>query len=184
MDFKMVDLIPEISDIQNEDLRQKVISIWEEAIKLGGWDDPRKIPFNPAIGTSPSLLDHIRSVTRTALAFADNYERSFKKGIDRDLLAASAILHDVSKALEYEAGQDGPVKSEVGKKLPHGFFSGFLGREAGLSVDLLHTILTHTPTVEMLPLRLEGIILRYADLMDADSHYFSSGFQTLMERYK
>ena len=184
MGFKIVDLIPETGDIKNEELRQKVIGVWEEAIKLGGWDDPRKIPFNPDIGLSPSLIDHTRSVTRIALAVAENYVLTYKKEIDRDLLAAGAILHDVSKVLEFQDSPDGPVKSEAGKKLPHGSFSGFLAWKAGLSVDLLHLVLTHSPAVEMLPLRIEGIILRYADLMDADSHYFCAGLPTLMERYR
>ena len=183
MKLKMIDLIPEIDEVKNEETRQRVITVWEEAIRLGGWTDPLKIPFNPTIGPIPSLIDHTRSVTRTALFFADGYENRFQKGIDRDLLAAGAILHDVSKAMESEPTPDGAVKSEIGKTVPHGFFGGYLAWKAGVPTELIHLITTHTHAVAMLPQRIEGVILRYADLLDADCHYFGSGLPTLMERH-
>lgn len=183
MKHKIIDLIPEIKEIKTEEVRQKVIDIWEEAIRLGGWEDPRKIPYTPAIGPIPSLIDHTRSVTRTALFFADEFEKTFLKKIDRELLAASAILHDVSKTMEFGPAPEGAAKSEIGKKVPHGFFGGYLAWKAGLPTEFIHMIATHTPSVSMLPQRIEGVIMRYADLMDADSHYFSAGLPTLMERH-
>ena len=180
----IVDLIPEIKNIKDEDLRQKVINVWEEAVTLGGWDVPDQIPFNPDLGPSPSLINHTRSVTRIALSFAEEYERDYGKCIDRDMLAAVAILHDVSKALEIQPGPEGPAKSELGKKVPHGIFGGYLAWKAGLPLDYIHLIVTHTPRISMLPSRLEGIILAYADLLDADSHFFRGKVRTIMERHK
>ena len=180
----IVELIPEITSIKDEDLRQKVINIWEEAVSLGGWDSPAEIPFNTELGTSPSLINHTRSVTRIALSFAQEYERDYGKCIDRDMLAVVAILHDVSKALEIEPGPDGPVKSALGKKVPHGIFGGYLAWKEGLPLDCIHLIITHTPRIAMLPARLEGIILAYADLLDADSHFFRGKVKTIMERHR
>ena len=176
MENKIIDLIP-------EDLRQTVIDIWNEALQIAGWDDPHKIPFNPSVGYAPSLIDHTRSVTRTALSYADNFKKTFQKDIDRDLLTAGAILHDVSKAIEFMDGNDGPVKSDIGNKIPHSIYSGFLAWKAGLPVDLIHIILTHSPSVEMLPKSIEGLILKYADMMDADAHYFLAELPTILERY-
>lgn len=184
MDNKIVDLMPEIDNIKDGDLRQKVINVWEEAVALGGWENPGQIPFNPAIGSSPSLISHTRLVTRTALSFAEEYERVHGKCIDRDMLAVTALLHDVSKAMEIKPSSSGPTKSEVAQKVPHGFFGGYLAWKAGLPLDLVHLIVTHTPTIPMLPGRIEGVILGYADLMDADCHFFRAELPTMMERHR
>lgn len=167
--------MPEIDRIKDEEIRRKVIEIWEEAVALGGWNDPSQIPFNIAIGLPPSLIDHTRLVTRVALSYAGEYEQAYGKTIDWDLLTASAILHDVSKVLEFKPHPERITKSEIGEKIPHGFFGGFLARKVGLPLDLIHMIVTHTPTVAMLPGRLEGVILRYADLMDSDCHSLGPG---------
>lgn len=184
MKSRIVELIPEIDRIKDEDIKKKVISIWEKAIALGGWDDPSKIPFNPTIGLPPSLIDHTLLVTRTAIFFATEFEQTYGKGVDWDLLITSSVLHDVSKVLEFKPHPERITKSEIGEKVPHGYSGGFLAQEAGLPLDYIHMIVTHTPAVAMLPGRLEGVILRYADLMDADCHYFRAGLPTLMPKSK
>lgn len=180
----VTELFPEIKFIQNDTLKSKVITVWDEALGMSNWENPLLIPFNSEIGAEPSLINHTRSVTRTALWYAENYEKTFNKQVDHDVLIAGAILHDVSKVLEFELESDGPVKTEIGKNFPHGTFSGFLSWKTNLPIEVLHLIVTHSPAVHMLPNSIEGYILKYADLMDADAHYFSAGLTTIMKRYK
>lgn len=184
MNHDIVQLLPEIELISDRDLREKVITVWQQAFAMANWQDPHAIPFNAAIGNEPSLIDHTRSVTKTALGYAQNYEDTFGGSVDHDLLLAGALLHDVSKAIEFEPGAEKPEKSAIGINLPHGTFSTILAWQAELPLPVLHLIATHSPAAPMLPNTIEGYILKYADLLDADAHYCAAGLPTIMERFK
>ena len=180
----ILELLPEITRIEDKTLQDKVARVWEEALEMGGWQNPEAIPFNAAIGNAPSLIDHTRSVTKAALWYAEHYQQTFGGKIDFDTLTAGAILHDVSKVIEFRQGDAGPEQTSIGKQLPHSTYSGFFAWKAGLPLEVLHLIVTHSPAVQMLPNTIEGYILKYVDVMDADAHYFSAGLPTIMERFK
>ena len=179
---RILEVLPEIRDIADPVLRDKVAEIWDEAVRMGGWSDVMDIPFNPKVGEEPALVTHVRAVTLAAKHYAEVLEGVVGKAVDHDLLLAASLLHDVSKAVEYGV-QGGRVgKTELGEKIPHGVFGAYLAWKHGLSLDLVHLIITHTATIGMAPVRLEGVILRYADLMDADVHYFRAGLPMLMQK--
>ena len=123
---EVIDLIPEIGKIKDEQLKQKVAAVWADAIELGGWEarDLDAIPFTLLIPDCRfSLLHHTRAVTRTALSIAENLIESYGDAvpIDMDILLAGSVLHDVGKALEYVREGDAVVKSRDGKLLRHPF---------------------------------------------------------------
>jgi 3'-5' exoribonuclease len=120
------------------------------------------------------LLEHTLAVSRLCLSFCALYP-----GLDRELLLAAAILHDLGKAWEY--GQ-GPVRevTDEGRLLGHihiGFevLAPHLAKAKGLDPELAthlkHVILAHHGEYEFgsprLPMTAEAMALHFADNLDA-----------------
>jgi putative nucleotidyltransferase with HDIG domain len=174
MKNEIINLIPEINQINNEDLKKKVISVWEEAIKQGGWkiEDLGKIPFTLLIpDCKVSLIEHTRAVTHTALEIAKVILKFYKEKIkiDFDLLLAGGLLHDVGKLLEY-ASVDGKItKSKTGKFLRHPFSGSALAYKHGLPDEVVHMIATHAKEGEGGYRSIEAMIIHYADFINFES---------------
>ena len=93
-------LLPEVDLIKQEDLRQSVISVWQDAIDLGGWtaDDLADIPFTLLIPDCKfDLVTHTRVVTRTAVRIAETLIENYGAAvtIDMDILVAGGLLHEI-----------------------------------------------------------------------------------------
>jgi putative nucleotidyltransferase with HDIG domain len=125
-------LLPEINLITAEDLKGKLIQIYEKILKVGDWneEDLKRIPFTLLIpelvdktNNLPkiTIVDHIRAVTKVSLAVYDVYEGlGLGKDLNKDELIAGAILHDIGKFIEYEKDKEGKiVPTRSGKILRH-----------------------------------------------------------------
>jgi putative nucleotidyltransferase with HDIG domain len=165
---------PEIAQIKDDNLRDKVVSTWEEAIQKGGWqiDQLRAIPFTLLIPDSKvSLIDHTRAVTQTALKVAGVLLDSYKDQvhIDFDVLIAGSILHDVGKVLEYSRQGNQVVKSQAGKLLRHPFSGAALAYKHGLPDEVIHMIATHAQEGDGGHRTTEAMIVHYADFINFES---------------
>jgi putative nucleotidyltransferase with HDIG domain len=174
MKNEIINLIPEINQINNEDLKKKVISVWEEAIKQGGWkiEDMEKIPFTLLIpDCKVNLIEHTRAVTQTALEMAKVILKFYKEKvkIDFDLLLAGGILHDVGKLLEYASGEGKITKSKTGKLLRHPFSGSALAYKHGLPDEVVHMIATHAKEGDGGYRSIEAMIVHYADFINFES---------------
>ena len=99
----VIEAFPEINEIKNEELREKVVKTWVTAMERGGWRDLRGIPYTLVVDTKREFVEHTRMVTKTAMAAA------FARGdLDMDYVIAAALLHDVGKLLEFTV-KDGKV---------------------------------------------------------------------------
>lgn len=119
------------------------------------------------------LLEHTLSVARLCMRLADHYPQ-----LDRQVLLAGAICHDLGKLWELSSGLVVEYTQE-GKLLGHIFL--FLERltpfikRSGLDDDLAehlkHMILSHHGSYEFgsprLPATPEALALHYADMLDA-----------------
>lgn len=174
MKSEIKELIPEINQINDEDLKKKVISVWEEAIKQGGWkmEDLKKIPFTLLIpNCKTNLVEHTRAVTQTALEIAKVILKFYKEQvkIDFDLLLAGGILHDVGKLLEYAKDKEKIVKSKTGKLLRHPFSGSALAYKHGLPEEVVHMIATHAKEGNEGYRSIEAMIIHYADFINFES---------------
>ena len=82
MDDQLADHIPEIQLIEDQKLRERVLSVWKEALSLGGWklSDLNRIPFTLLIPNCPvGYLDHVRAVTNTAVEIAKVMKAAYFK---------------------------------------------------------------------------------------------------------
>lgn len=168
-------VFPEVELIGDRKLAEAVENIWVKAWKASKWERIEDAGFGTE-APNFSLAGHTRVCTRGVVAVADAMTEIHGLKLDRDQLLVLALLHDVSKIIEYEPGPGGkPAKSEIGKKITHGIFSGIWAREEGLSLDMVHLLFTHSGGSKMLPGLLEGVVLAHVDHADADALLFSSG---------
>jgi putative nucleotidyltransferase with HDIG domain len=164
-------MFPELKSIKNGKLRDQVVRVWEDAIRLGGWKpkDVEKVPFTLLIPkTRVKLIDHTRAVTQTAVAIAGSLKKNYGAGIkiDMDVLVAGALLHDVGKLLEYKKAGRGYVKSRLGSLLRHPFSGQALSYKHGVPPEILHMIAYHSKEGDLGKRSVEAIIIHHADFVN------------------
>jgi 3'-5' exoribonuclease len=177
-------LLEEMSKMEDEALR----SLVERTLKEPGTRErllrapAGKLWHHTYIG---GLLEHTLSVLRITEFLASHYP-----GVDRELLRAGALLHDVGKAFELDTG--GFIEySDAGRLLGHITIGVRLVHDAaqhvqGLSENrlnqLLHLILSHHGDDEkgspVKPATVEAILLHYADEIDSKI----AGVQRIIDR--
>lgn len=125
------------------------------------------------------LLEHTLSVTTIALQIASNYP-----GVNRDLLVAAGLLHDIGKidTYQYQTFIDYTDKGRLvghivlGSQLVTGFIRQMDAFPEILETELIHLILSHQGKLEqaspVVPMTLEGLILYYADEVDSKANAF------------
>ncbi len=167
----VLELIPEINEIKNEELKEKTIKIWEKAINENGWskEDLLSMPFTLLIeGTSISIIDHTRSVTRTAISIFESLKENYGEKIkaDRDVLVSGAILHDVGKLYEYKKEDGKFVKSELGAIVRHPISGAAIAYGEGMPFSIVHTIASHSKEGDHAKRSVEAIIIHHADFLN------------------
>ena len=148
----------------------------EELLRLPATRD-RAYPYRGG------LLEHTLAVTTTALDLAQRYAARFPQ-LDRDLICASAILHDIGRVLEL--GDESPVPAITipGRLAGPNVLGRDLIRDAareGADLDaewialLEHLILTHGTDRGHAkgPIIPEGLILQHADELDLEMSLFA-----------
>ena len=165
-------LLPEINEIKDNSLRDKVIACWEEAIAFRGWTEKllRNIPFTLlAENVRITFIDHVRAVCKMCLALDDvlsEVHQSRKTPVNRDYLVAGALLADVGKLLEFEIVNGQPVKSNYGMHIRHPFSGVGLAFKHGLPSEVMHIIATHSKEGTGEKRSPESIIFHHADFVD------------------
>ena len=167
------EVLPEIDQIQDAPLRDKVVATWEAGLTRGGWTpkDIERMPFTLAKKVSLSFAQHVRSVSKICLAVADTFDEIYHGDtlkLHRDILLAGALLHDVGKLLEIEESGGTFRKSVDGKLVRHPFSGVALADAHGLPAEVLHIIGTHSKEGDPYKRTPEAIILHYADFMNFD----------------
>ena len=67
----LTDIIPEFNQIQDQDLRKRVMAVWEEALQIGGWslDELTQMPYTLLVeNVDISFPDHVSVVCRLCIA--------------------------------------------------------------------------------------------------------------------
>lgn len=174
----VTETFPEINEIKSDEIRNAVIAVWSKVQEDMAWNSLDEIPKNLRDQIGQSLVRHIRAVTRMAVAIADIAEDMTGRSYDRDVLLAAGLLHDLSKPLECEPapgsvsepGRIRPgVKSAIGKNVQHAVYGAHLMLNAGMSLELVNLIITHTHASGVRGRTWEAAALFYADFADTDA---------------
>ncbi len=161
----------QLAQIGDAQLRDKVVEVWEEGCKKGGWnsiDELQKMPFTLLTETKGiNFIEHTIAVTEGAAALAraqfDTY-REVPYKIDMDRLVAGGLLHDVGKLLEIESdGAGGYRKSLNGMCARHPISGAILTAMAGLPDELVNTVACHAKEGDGRPQVIETVLIHQAD---------------------
>src|SRR5437016_14125495 len=124
-------LFPNLMDITEGGLRDKVAAVWDEALRTGcsgkGWsfEEIRAIPFTLLAGKiDMRFVEHLNSCCKQCIAIAAVLKEVFgeRVPVKLDLLIAGSLLADVGKMLEFDKDAGGKViKGFYGEMLRHPF---------------------------------------------------------------
>ncbi len=173
MHNELIELIPEFNLIKDQGLRTDALNAYVDALETGGWtpSDLKRMPFTLLISPCPAtMLEHIRGVTRVALAIADAIEAAHpgkpQMLANRDILLAGALLHDVGKLVEYKEEDGRFVVAKSGKLLRHPLSGMGIARAAGLPEEVQHIVAYHSHEGDKSRATLEAIIINHADFLN------------------
>jgi len=179
---QIAEILPEITEIADASLRDRVAAVWSEAITTGcggkGWtfDELRAVKFTLLAGEiDMTYIDHIRSCAKQCMAIADILDEVFNSRggdivpIHRDHLIAGALLADVGKPLEYDRNARGEViKGRYGEMLRHPFSGVAMCYKHGIPPEVMHIVATHSHEGDKVQRSIESIIFHHADFVDFD----------------
>jgi len=166
-----------INKIAGKTLRQKVAALIEDpTIKIEG-----KVYAGMPLEKSPAglshhhsypggLVEHMISTTNIALALCDTVENVYNETVDRDLVVAGALLHDIFKALTYVERENGTyVTAPLAERLDHLTLGVAELIQRGFPLNLVHIIVAHMGWQHgpMGPRTAEALIVHLADMADS-----------------
>ena len=157
-------LFPRINDIKDAEIREKVVSVWWEAWKESKFSKIEQVsqwePSREKLDISN--VEHTNQVVECAFAIAQVADREQNLNINMDTLIAASILHDIDKILMFDpsTGDTTPL----GNYLPHTGIAAHLALQAGLPIEIVHAIVSHSPNYSSVPPKtIEAVILYNAD---------------------
>ena len=168
------------TQIADVPLRRLVLTILGKVAKPLKQAPATQRHFYPYAG---GLLEHTLSVTHTSLHLVDKYAGHYADlhpPLNRDLVLAGAILHDIGRTAEYGADIANVQPTVPGRLLGHLFLGRDLVRDTSRELGdidpelvqmLEHIIISHLNLPEWgsprLPLIPECLIIHHADDLDA-----------------
>lgn len=167
---------PWVGRIQDEDLREKVVTAFEIALGRSGYKTRAaflKMPFTLLADCKGlSFVEHTLAVTAGAVGLYQGqaaHYRAMPYAVSMDRLIAAGLLHDVGKILEIEPdGKGGHRKSRSGMCLRHPLSGLAVAAEAGLPEEVLNGIGCHAKEGEGAPKTVETILIHQADFATFD----------------
>ncbi len=164
--------LPEIDEIKDEDLRHKVIEAWAFALAQSEFTriEDMKASGNP---DTPPLKNgtqahHLRGVAHMAQGLADGLEKVHGDiGLDRDLLWACALCHDVGKPFEFSPQNQARWKDNIAAAgypaIRHSVYGVYVALTVGLPEAVAHTAGAHSGEGELVQRSLENTLVHFAD---------------------
>ena len=161
-------------EIGDEGLRGMVLEFLEvPEIDLDG----ERLPFDVCPGGAyvhhcyeGGLLQHTVSVARLALTLCDLVEGAYGGAVDRDVVLAGALVHDVMKCYSYVRNEWGGFRtSPLGERVDHLSLLVAEMYKRGFPVEVIHVAASHHGDQSPVkPKTLEALIVSIADLADSE----------------
>jgi len=175
--------LPLLDRIKDRELAKKVADIWYETWQESKWKDIGDACYKPDY-PGKTLVGHTNAVAQSSLAMAEIRQEIFNESVDYDLLIAGALLHDISKVLEFEPTDGKPIATKKRKLFQHGFIGAHKALNKGLSDELVHIIIVHTNKSRLIPKSPEALIIYCIDIADADLHKLKRGDPLIISDWK
>ena len=163
--------LPLAEEIQDKDLRDKVYDAWALSLSLNDWNCMEELPGSgvpggPVVGNQ---VHHILGVAKLSLAMVDVLEDVLGKklDLDRDLLLASALCHDVGKPYEYNVEKrkqwEADPRQEGLPNLRHTMYGVYIAKTVGLPDQVVHTCGCHSPEGRFVKRSLGTTVVHFGD---------------------
>ena len=168
-------LLPELDLLTDEQDKDKVLSVWLEAVEAGKWGE--KGLENSGVSTvmrpdcPEDLMLHTRHVTAACAALYQTLEPLFAAvgHCNREDLLVGALVHDVGKLLEMDYADGRVTHTHYGDLFVHPVSGAYLAKKYGLNQNVVHMVLTHSnllsPEGPRAFATAESLILKYIDEM-------------------
>jgi putative nucleotidyltransferase with HDIG domain len=169
---RVAEELPEVAEIRDHQLREKVVEAWALALSHSSFSSIREIPpaGNPGVLvlTKGDQTDHIRGVTRLAMAIADELATAYPElKIDRDIVVAGGLCHDIGKPWEFDPENQKRWNESPRKagrpSIRHPAYGAHICLTVGLSEEIAHIAAAHSGEGELLVRSLENTIINFAD---------------------
>lgn len=148
-------------------LRERALTAWVSAWLSSTHATLDEMPYSLQ-APDYRLLDHTNEVADAGMLLADYAQGRWSVTLDRDVLLAALLLHDIDKALLYTRDCADVVADSSRAGLPHGVLGAMLLKEVGLPDTVVALVGTHTTTSPVRTGDPEAWILHYADLFACD----------------
>ena len=166
-----------VNQISDKALRQKVTALLENpTVEIEG-KTYEGIPLDKSpAGLSHhhsyagGLIEHIVSTSSIALALCDTAENVYNANVDRDLVVAGAIVHDIFKPLTYIERESGTyATSPLAERLDHLTLGVAELIRRGFPLDIVHIMDAHMGWQHgpIGPRTIEALIVHLADMADS-----------------
>jgi len=170
---ELKDVIPEFNVIEDQDLRDRVLAVWREAMETGGWtvEDLTRMPYTLMVDeVDITFPQHVSTVCRLCIAMEGVLKDAYgdRYGINRDTLVAGALLADVGKLLEFRKEGDEYKWADMYRYLRHPFTGVALCYKHEIPKEVMHVVATHSWEGDKFKRRPESIIFHHADFTDFD----------------
>ncbi len=175
---QIAELFPDLMRISDGNLRNKVASVWSEALTAGcggkGWTfaEIRAIPFTLLAGDiDMRFVEHLNSCCKQCIAIAGVLGDVFgaRVPVNMDVLIAGSLLADVGKMLEFDKDASGHVvKGRFGDMLRHPFSGVALCYKHDIPAEVMHIVATHSHEGDKVERTIESWIFHHADFIDFD----------------
>lgn len=116
------------------------------------------------------LLQHTVSVVRLALTLCDLVEEVYGGEVERDVVTAGALLHDIMKCYSYEPTEEGGfTSSNLGERIDHLTLLAAEMYQRGFPLDVIHVAASHHGDQSPIkPKTIEALIVSIADYADSE----------------
>ena len=174
MDSRLKKIVRKIEDRL---LREKVAELVENpTVEIGG-----KVYMGMPLDAAPAglsrhhsypggLVEYVIGATEIALSLCDVVEKVYHGKVDRDLVLAGVILHDIFKPLTYETAEDGSyMMTPLAERIDHLTLIVSELVRRGFSLDLTHIVCAHHggQAGPIWPRTVEALVCHLADLTDS-----------------
>ena len=164
--------LPELNEIRDDDLRNQVVDAWAYSLGHSSFKSideirPSGNPDSPKLKVG-TQTDHIRGVTQLAIVIADSMAKQFPQlPIDRDMLVACALCHDVGKPYEFDPKNQERWRSKPATSgfpaIRHTQYGTHVCLTIGLPEEVCHAAGCHSGEGELVNRSLHVTIVHHAD---------------------
>ncbi|MBS7647245.1 MAG: HDIG domain-containing protein [Candidatus Bathyarchaeia archaeon] len=162
--------------IRDKNLKEKVVKLLENPV----FEVDGKVYSGLSLDVSPAglshhhcypggFIEHVVSTTNLALALCNSVEKVYHGKVNRDLVVAGVLLHDIFKPVTYTVNQNGSYSTTgLAEYMDHlSIVIAELVRR-GFPLELIHVVSAHHG--EYGPIRphtVEALICHLADFIDS-----------------